>query len=65
MEYLCGENITIHKSVCQRIEFDEEEISLQLQVTGSISLGDWKLECLVNPVVRYSSHVCVYTIIVC
>ncbi len=63
-EYLCGENnITIKDFVYQYVEFDGGKISLtELSVTRSISLGDWKLNSAVNPVV---SHACVFTIIVC
>ncbi len=50
------EDITIQssKSVSQPIEFAGEEISLQLPDEGFIS-GDWRLQCLVPPVVRYST----------
>ncbi len=51
-------NITIDKFVSQPIEFAEEEISLQMPVEGS---GDWRLQCLIPPVVRYySNDVCMH-----
>ena len=47
------ENITKYETTSQRIEFAGEEISLRMPVEGFILSGDWKLQCLVPPVVRY------------
>ncbi len=49
-QYLRGVTIQSSRTVSQSIEFVKEEVSLQLQ--GSISSADWKLESLVHPVVR-------------
>ncbi len=63
-QHFSEENITIQgpKTVDQLIEFAGEEISLILPEERP---GDWELERLVHPAVRYSNNACVCTFRVC